>query len=130
MQAHAVLALASLSCFFWNAASVLHRTLPLANLGGVASVLLLGLANLLTLTHEYWMDEGLVLFGTLGLWLLDPPYQALGWVLLHWPGGRHLRTALGTLCLLAPWYLKLHSHGRVALHYVAWFTACLSVVGD
>lgn len=130
MQAHAVLALASLSCFFWNAASVLHRTLPLANLGGVASVLLLGLANLLTLTHEYWMDEGLVLFGTLGLWLLDPPYQALGWVLLHWPGGRHLRTALGTLCLLAPWWLKLSPQWRVALQYVAWFTACLSVVGD
>lgn len=130
MQAHAVLALASLCCFFWNAASVLHRTLPFANLAGVASVVLLGFANWLTLTHAYWTDDGLVLFGALGLWLLDPPYQTLGWVFLHWPSGRHLRTALGAFCLLAPWYLTLPSHWRVALHYVAWFTACLSVVGD
>lgn len=130
MQAHAVLALLSLCGFFWNAFSRLHRPLPLADAAGVGSVVLLGLANWLTLTHAYWTDDGLVLFGTLALWLLEPPAQTIGWVLLHWPGGRHVRTALGTLCLLAPWWLKLSPQWRVALQYVAWFTACLSVVGD
>lgn len=130
MQAHAVLALLSLCCFFWNAFSRLHRKLPLADAAGAGSVLLLGVANWLTLTHAYWTDDGLVLFGTLALWLLAPPYEVLGWVLLHWPSYRYARTALGVACLLAPWWLKLPPHWHVALQYVAWFTACLSVVGD